>query len=127
MKVSTSHFDMVFDGQSNFVPRAILDLNRVDVPEVRDLMRHAEHGEDGLDHYDTVPMILHMDCGDTRRFALWRHAHNPAGHVAIKLPLDEEFQDALKEIMQIMQIPASALVWLDQPIASTKIRPRPRR
>lgn len=119
MKVTPSSFDAVFDGKVNFVPRAILDISRDDVPKVRDLMsKHAIHGEDGLDEYDAVPMVLHTDDGHTRRFALWRHAHNPKGHVAIQLPLGQDFQDTLMGILQAMRIPAAAIVWLDAAITS---------
>ena len=119
MKVTPSSFDAVFDGKVNFVARAILDLNRANVPKVRHLMlNRAIHGEDGLDEYDAVPMVLHTDDGHARRFALWRHAHNPEGQVAIQLPLEEEFQDTLMGIFQVMRIPAAAIVWLDAPVAS---------
>jgi len=119
MKVTPSSFDAVFDGTANFVPRAILDISRVDVPNIRDLMsKRAIHGEDGLDKYDAVPMILHTDDGHMRRFALWRHAHNPAGQVAIQLPLGEDYRDTLLGIMQAMRIPAAAIVWLDETVMS---------
>ena len=126
MKVTPSTFDAVFDGTANFVPRAILDISRVDVPNVRDLMsKRAIHGEDGLDEYDAVPMILHTDDGHTRRFALWRHTHNPAGQVAIQLPLGEDFQDTLMEILQAMRIPAAAILWLDAAVTSGTVKIKP--
>lgn len=117
MNFEVRPFEKVFDGTANFVPRAVLDLNRADVPMVRQLLQSsATHDEDGLDEFDAVPLVLETDDGQWRRFALWRHKHTPAGQVAIQLPLNEEFRDALAGIMAVMQIPAAALIWLDQPI-----------
>jgi hypothetical protein len=117
MMLDVPPFDAVFDGTVNFVPRAVLDLTRADVPRVRELMQNrATHGEDGLDAFDAVPLVLTTDDGKQRRFALWRHENTPRGQVAIQLPVDEEFQDALARIMTAMQIPAAALIWLDRPI-----------
>lgn len=117
MKVDVRSFEDVFDGKANFIPRAVLDLNRADVPMVEQLMRRrATTDVDGLDDFRAVPLVLITDSGQERRFALWQHAHNPAKHIAIQLPLGEEFQDALAGIMTVMEIPAAALVWLDQPI-----------
>lgn len=118
MRIDVRSFEDVFDGSASFVPRAVLDLGRAKVPEVDRLMRQsAVHGEDGLDEFLAVPLVFVPDYGKQRRFALWRHAHNPPMQVAIQLPLNEEFQDALAGIMTAMHIPAAALVWLDQPIA----------
>jgi uncharacterized protein len=63
------------------------------------------------------PLVLVTDNGRRRRFALWRHEHNPPEQVAIQLPLDEELQDALAGILTVWNVPAAALVWLDRPIA----------
>ncbi|MGD0106442.1 MAG: hypothetical protein ABSC06_20740 [Rhodopila sp.] len=106
----------VFDGTANFVSRAILDLGRADVPDVRLLVSNAISGFDNLDDFIAVPLELVMDNGRRRRFALWRHEHNPSAQVAIQLPLDEEFQEALAGIMTVWNVPAAALVWLDGPI-----------
>lgn len=119
MRIEVRSFEDVFDGSASFVPRAILDLSRAQVPEVAGLMQSqsAVRGEDGLDEFLAVPLVFIPDRGRQRRFALWRHAHNPPDQVAIQLPLNEEFQEALAGIMTAMHIPAAALVWLDQPNA----------
>lgn len=116
MRVDVKPFDAVFDGTINFVPRAVIDLGRA--PELQDLMlNQAVRGEDGLDRFDAVPLVLTADDGRRHRYALWRYKHSPPGQVAIQLPLDDEFQEALAGIMTAMKIPAAAVVWLDRPIA----------
>ena len=122
MRVDVRPFDRVFDGTANFVARAVLDLDRAPVPLVDQMMRDdATEGEDGLDTFWAVPLVLTTDAGEERRFALWHHRHNPPAQVAIHLPLGEEFQDALAGIMTTLQIPAAALVWLDQPIGPGRV------
>lgn len=119
MKVVPSSFDAVFDGTANFVPRAILDLDSADMPGVRALLQnHTVRGEDGLDDYDAVPMILHMDEGTIQRFALWRHAHNPKGHIAIQLPIGDDFGTILEVIFRALRIPTAAIVWRDDSVTS---------
>jgi hypothetical protein len=116
MNITEVPVNLVFDGAATFVSRAIIDLGRADVPEVRLLLRNAISGVDNLDDFTAVPLELVMDNGQRRRFALWRHEHNPPAQVAIQLPLDEEFQDALAGILTVWKVPAAALIWLDGPI-----------
>jgi hypothetical protein len=117
MKIAGMPVDQVFNGTANFVPRAILDLGRADIPDVRLLLQNAITGVDNLDQFVAVPLVLVMDNGRRRHFALWRHQNNPPQQVAIQLPLGEEFQDALAGILTVWKVPAAALIWLDGPIA----------
>jgi hypothetical protein len=117
MNIAELPANLVFDRTANFVSRAILDLGLADVPDVRLLLKNSKFGFDNLDAFTAVPLELVMDNGRRRRFALWRHEHNPRAQVAIQLPLDEEFQEALAGILTVWGVPAAALVWLDGPFA----------
>ena len=117
MNVEGRPFANVLDGVDNFVPRAIVDIALAEVP--RGLMlQYGEKGQDGLDDFEVAPLALVMDDGSTRRFALWRHQGNPKHQIAIHLPLREEFQLVLTDIMTAMDVPAAAIVWMDQPAPS---------
>ena len=120
MNIAEVPVNQVFDGTANFVSRAILDLGRADVPQVRLLLTNAISGVDNLDDFTAVPLELVMDNGRRRRFVLWRHEHNPPAQAAIQLPLDEEFQEALAGILAVWKVPVAALVWLDGRIVPNK-------
>jgi hypothetical protein len=109
-------FESVFNGESNFVPRAILDLRRGAVPIVANLLKtQAVGGEDGLDEFEAVPMVLVDHKRREHRFALWRHKATPPGQVAIRMPLEDEFERTLAAILTVMEVPAAALIWSDVP------------
>lgn len=109
-RLSPTSFGQVFTGQVNYVPKVIVNASFEDMAG-RLHVRPVE-GEDGLDHFSTIPMTLRTDGGKNVTFALWRHRGNPEHTFAIHLPLELENGGPLVlMILEALEIPPDALLW----------------
>lgn len=125
MNIVQVEFDRVFTGQANFAPKAIVQRSLADLAS-RFHYTICE-GEDGLDRYSAIPMMLQMDANEGFDFALWRHDGNPENTFSINASIYETMEPrVLALILHQLNISESHVIWrAPELIASTKAESAP--
>ena len=108
MNIRQVAFADVFNGKLNYGPQAIVNVPLAAVVQRFDLK--VETGEDGLDRFEAVPMVL-IGKGGHIPFALWRHAHNPPDTFAIHMPIYVDNRRPLALILRALGLPKEAVLW----------------
>lgn len=109
MTIRAASFDEVFDGRSNYVPFAIVKASLADV--ARHVGASIVEGEDGLDHFAAVPLVLNSSNGPVR-LALWRHDGNPPGTFGIHMALDEtNIADRVNAVIEALDVKPAQVSW----------------
>ena len=110
MSVRQVLFEDVYDGSANFAPAAVIGLPLHDV--VSRWRFQVSEGDDGLDKFTAVLLVLELRDGRTAKFALWHHHGNPEGTFAIHLALPQVGEPGLVSlILDDLGIPEQAVSW----------------
>ena len=110
MNIVQVEFDRVFTGQSNFAPKAIIQCSMADL--ARRFRYIIYEGEDGLDRYSAIPMVLQIDHNDEFDFALWRHEGNPENTFSINASIYENMDPSfLALILRQLDISENHVIW----------------
>lgn len=109
MTVRPVRFEDVFDGKSNYNAALIVRASLVDV--AYRLGATIVEGEDGLDRFCAVPLVLDNPDGQLK-FALWRHDGNPQGTFSIHTASDAHFAYlSLAIVLEALNIQSDAIIW----------------
>jgi hypothetical protein len=112
MSVEQAAFDEVFNGAISYVPKVIVRGSLEDVAARMGFQ--VEQGEDGLDGFVAVPLVLKVAGVAAVPFALWRHEGNPVNSFALHFRMTQgDVGSLVDEILLALRIKENAVVWRD--------------
>lgn len=118
MNIIQVEFDREFSSQSNFAPKVIVQCSMADLASRFHYTIYE--GEDGLDRYSVIPMVLQDDYNEEFDFAMWRHDGTPENTFSINASIYEKMHPKfLALILQRFAIPDSQVIWRAPELAIT--------